>query len=127
MKLILLLTLCAPLVQTQVLQPQGRGTPHSEAAAKLLTITAAENGSPPISVAGAVKEPLTFQASGPVTLLEAITRAGGLTPVAGSVILVGKTQTGPGGQPAPVVRRVSVKALIDLTDPEVNLRLSGGE
>jgi polysaccharide export outer membrane protein len=93
----------------------------------LVTINVAEYGSRPISVAGAVKEPLTFQASGPVTLLEAITRAGGLTPVAGSEILVSKTQTGPGGQPASLMQRVSVKALIEGSDPEVNLRLSGGE
>jgi polysaccharide export outer membrane protein len=93
----------------------------------LVTITVAEYSSRPISVAGAVKEPLTFQASAPVTLLEAITRAGGLTPVAGSEILVSKTQTGPGGQPTSLMQRVSVKALIEGTDPEANLRLSGGE
>jgi polysaccharide biosynthesis/export protein len=93
----------------------------------LVTITVAEYSSRPISVAGAVREPLTFQASAPVTLLEAITRAGGLTPAAGSEILVGKTQAGPAGQPTSVVQRVSVKALIESTDPEVNLRLSGGE
>jgi polysaccharide export outer membrane protein len=192
MKLILLLTLCAPMVQ-----PQGRATPNPEAAANLpaqkigprdlimvqvygspelsrsvrvgadgmlrlpmlkqrikgegmmpndlevmvaqaleeeglivdpmVTITVAEYSSRPISVAGAVKEPLTFQASAPVTLLEAITRAGGLTPVAGSEILVSKTQTGPGGQPTSLMQRVSVKALIEGTDPEANLRLSGGE
>ena len=192
MKLILLLTLCAPLVQ-----PQGRATPNPEAGANLpaqkigprdlimvqvygspelsrsvrvgadgmlrlpmlkqrikgegmmpndlevmvaqaleeeglivdpmVTITVAEYSSRPISVAGAVKEPLTFQASAPVTLLEAITRAGGLTPVAGSEILVSKTQTGSGGQPTSLMQRVSVKALIEGTDPEANLRLSGGE
>ena len=192
MKLILLLTLCAPMVQ-----PQGRATPNPEAAANLpaqkigprdlimvqvygspelsrsvrvgadgmlrlpmlkqrikgegmmpndlevmvaqaleeeglivdpmVTITVAEYSSRPISVAGAVKEPLTFQASAPVTLLEAITRAGGLTPVAGSEILVSKAQTGPGGQPTSLMQRVSVKALIEGTDPEANLRLSGGE
>jgi polysaccharide export outer membrane protein len=93
----------------------------------LVTITVAEYSSRPISVAGAVKEPLTFQASAPVTLLEAITRAGGLTPVAGPEILVSKTQTGPGGQPTSLMQRVSVKALIEGTDPEANLRLSGGE
>ena len=46
----------------------------------LVTVTVMEYSSQPISVAGAVKDPLTFQASAPVTLLEAITRAGGLTP-----------------------------------------------
>ena len=39
-----------------------------------VTVTVAEYSSYPISVAGAVKQPTTFQANGPVTLLEAITR-----------------------------------------------------
>src|ERR1035441_9586198 len=59
----------------------------------LVTVTVAEYGSRPISVAGAVRDPLTFQASGPVTLLEAITRAGGLTAVAGSELLVRQTRS----------------------------------
>lgn len=45
-----------------------------------VTVTVSEYNSHPISVAGAVKQPLTFQATGPMTLLEAITRAGGLSP-----------------------------------------------
>ena len=92
-----------------------------------VTVTVVEYCSRPISVAGAVKSPLTFQASAPVTLLEALTRAGGLTPEAGSEILVSKTETGPEGRTACLVQRVPVKALIDAADPEVNLRLTGGE
>src|ERR1700675_4233837 len=60
----------------------------------LVTITVSEYSSRPISVAGAVKNPLTFQANAPVTLLEAITRAGGLTTDAGSEILITKSQPG---------------------------------
>jgi polysaccharide export outer membrane protein len=138
MKLILLLTFCAPLGITQ-----GRVTPNADATANLPArqigsrdllivnplgaLTVAEYSIRPISVAGAVKEPLTFQTGGPVTLLEAITRAGGLTPAAGSHILVNQAQTGPGGPPAPPMRRISVQALIDGTDPDANPRLSGGE
>jgi polysaccharide export outer membrane protein len=92
-----------------------------------VTITVAEYSSHPISVAGAVREPLTFQASSPVTLLEAITRAGGLTPQAGSEILISKTQLGPEGEPTSLIQRVAVKALIDAADPEANLKLGGGE
>lgn len=92
-----------------------------------VTVTVAEYASRPVSVAGAVKAPLTFQASAPVTLLEAITRAGGLTPEAGPEILISKTQPGPDGQPASLIQRVPVKALIDVADPEVNLKLTGGE
>jgi len=92
-----------------------------------VTITVVEYGSRPVSVAGAVKSPLTFQASAPVTLLEAITRAGGLTPEAGPEILISKMQPGPDGEPASLIQRVPVKALIDQADPDANLRLTGGE
>lgn len=93
----------------------------------LVTITVAEYSSRPVSVAGSVKSPLTFQASAPVSLLEAITRAGGLTPDAGSEILVSKPQPGPDGEPTSLVLRVPVKSLIDSGDPESNVKLTGGE
>jgi polysaccharide export outer membrane protein len=92
-----------------------------------VTVTVAEYSSRPVSVAGAVKNPLTFQASAPVTLLEALTRAGGLTAEAGPEILISKTQPGPDGDPASLIQRVPVKALIDAADPEANLKLTGGE
>ena len=92
-----------------------------------VTITVAEYSSRPISVAGSVKAPLTFQAIAPVTLLEAITRAGGLTPEAGSEILISKAQAAPDGELQSLIQRVSVKALIDAADPEANLKLTGGE
>src|ERR1051326_615105 len=78
-----------------------------------VTVTVAEYSSRPISVAGAVRSPLTFQASSQVTLLEAMTRAGGLTAEAGSDILVSKLQPGPDGETASLTQRVPVKALID--------------
>jgi len=92
-----------------------------------VSITVSEYASRPISVAGAVKAPLTFQASAPVTLLEAVTRAGGLTPEAGPEILISKSQPGPDGEQTSLIQRVPVKALIDAADPEMNLKLTGGE
>lgn len=92
-----------------------------------VTVTVVEYFSRPISVAGAVKNPITFQAVGGVTLLEAITRAGGLGPDAGPEILVSSRQAGPDGEPVSLTRRIAVKALIDAADPEVNLKLTGGE
>ena len=92
-----------------------------------VTITVAEYNSHPISVAGAVKQPLTFQATGPVTLLEAITRAGGLAPEAGPEILVTRTQPGPDGTASALVQRILVKGLINAADPVLNIVLSGGE
>lgn len=92
-----------------------------------VTVTVAEYNSRPISVAGAVKQPLTFQATGPVTLLEAITRAGGLAPEAGPEILVSRAQTGPDGSVTSLVQRILVKGLIDAADPTLNISLIGGE
>lgn len=93
----------------------------------IVTVTIAEYHSRPISVAGAVKTPVTFQAVGPVTVLEAITRAGGLRPDAGLEILVTRSQPGERGKPTALTQRISVKGLLDAADPELNLRLYGGE
>lgn len=93
----------------------------------VVTVTVVEYHSRPISVAGAVRNPVTFQAIGAVSLLEAVTRAGGLAPDAGPEILVTRRRPGPDGAPSVLTRRISVKALIDAADPEVNLKLYGGE
>src|SRR5262249_39135196 len=85
----------------------------------IVSVTIVEYYSRPVSVAGAVRKPVTFQATGNVTLLEAIARAEGLTAEAGTEILVTR--------PGELVRRVPVKSLIDVPDPEMNLPLSGGE
>jgi len=89
-----------------------------------VTVMVAEYHSHPISVAGAVKAPLTFQAMGKTTLLEALTRAQGLAPEAGPEILVSRAARS--GRPA-LVERVPVKGLIDDADPAWNLPLEGGE
>ncbi|MGC9950708.1 MAG: polysaccharide biosynthesis/export family protein [Bryobacteraceae bacterium] len=92
-----------------------------------VTVNVAEYNSRPISVAGAVKTPLTFQAIGPLTLLEAITRAGGLSPEAGAEILVSRSQPGAEGAQIKLVQRIPVKGLIDAADPKLNIPLTGGE
>lgn len=93
----------------------------------VVTVTVVEYHSRPISVAGAVKTPITFQAVGPVTLLDAVTRAGGLSQEAGPEILVSRAQPGEGGAPTFLIQRIPIKGLIDQADPELNLRLTGGE
>jgi protein involved in polysaccharide export with SLBB domain len=70
--------------------------------------------------------PLTFQATGPVTLLEAITRAGGLA------LKPAPKSWSPAPSPArtgarPLVQRILVKGLIDAADPALNIVLTGGE
>jgi polysaccharide biosynthesis/export protein len=84
----------------------------------VVKVTVAEYHSRPVSVMGAVKQPLTFQAIGVVTLLDALAKAGGLNDVAGSEILV--TRDG-------MVDHVPVKQLLNDADPAVNYVLHGGE
>jgi polysaccharide export outer membrane protein len=93
----------------------------------VVTVSVVEYRSRPISVVGAVRAPVTFQAEGVVTLLDAISRAQGLAENAGPEILISHSQRVPNGDPVSVIRRVPVKALIGGTDPELNLRLEGGE
>src|SRR5471032_1310485 len=90
-------------------------------------VTIAEYHSRPISVMGAVKMPITFQADSPVTLLDALSRAGGLSPEAGPEILISRAQTGPDTAQTTLVQRIPVKALMNAADPEVNVMLAGGE
>ena len=92
-----------------------------------VTVTIAEYHSRPISVSGAVKLPVVFQADGPTTLLEALARAQGLREDAGREILISNSQPGPEGKPITLTRRILVRGLIDEADPELNVRLHGGE
>jgi len=89
----------------------------------VVTVTVAEYRSRPVSVAGAVKHPITFQATGTVRLLDALTRADGLAPEAGSEILL--TRTAADGKE--ITDRIAVRDLFEEEHPELNRRLSGGE
>jgi polysaccharide export outer membrane protein len=84
----------------------------------VVKVTVVEYHSRPISVMGAVRKPVTFQADGVVTLLDALARAEGLTDDAGSEILVTQNDA---------VQRIAVKQLLNVADPAVNLRLTGNE
>jgi len=77
-----------------------------------------EYHSRPIAVMGAVKKPLTFQAVGTVTLLDALANAEGLTEFAGTEILLTRDDR---------VERIPVKRLMKDADPAVNYALHGGE
>lgn len=93
----------------------------------VVTVSVVEYRSRPISVAGAVRRPVTFQAYGSVTLLDALTRAEGLSPDAGPEILLTKVRKAPDGTASSLVQRIPVKGLIDAAKPEWNIPLSGGE
>lgn len=89
-----------------------------------VTVTVSEYHSRPISVVGSVKTPVTFQAIGTVTLIDAITRAGGLTEDAEGEILVSRTAA---DKKTSLVQRIPTRSLIDNPEPEMNIRLTGGE
>jgi len=92
-----------------------------------VVITIAEYATRPIRVAGAVRHPLTFDSTGPVTLLEALTRAEGLSGEAGADILVTRVVTGGAPDARPITQRIAVKDLIEKADPAANVILEGGE
>lgn len=92
-----------------------------------VTVTVAEYHSRPISVMGAVKKPLTFQAEAPVTLLNALARAEGLSADAGQEILITRAARGWSAGDAPLVERISVKELISGAGAAATMMLSGGE
>jgi polysaccharide export outer membrane protein len=89
-----------------------------------ITVSVAEYHSRPISVNGEVKSPVVFQAVGKVRLLDALARAGGLGPDAGGDIVVTRPNGDTGVQS---ITRIPVKALIDGSDPQLNLTLIGDE
>jgi len=64
---------------------------------------------------------------GPVTLLDALARAGGLSIESGSEILISRQQVGAAGEITALTQRIPVRALIDAADPGANLKLTGGE
>jgi polysaccharide export outer membrane protein len=84
-----------------------------------------EYRSVPVSVMGAVHHPLTFQAIGAITLLDALTKAEGLSPEAGPEILISRPDAANDRQT--LVERIPVHGLIDDADPTLNILLHGGE
>jgi polysaccharide export outer membrane protein len=90
----------------------------------VVTVTIAEYRSRPITVVGAVKMPLKFQAMGKITLLDALSQAQGLSDDAGAEILV--TRPSKTGAP-PVTERIPRLKLMAEADPALNVTLYGGE
>jgi polysaccharide biosynthesis/export protein len=92
----------------------------------IVTVTIVEYQSRPVNVVGAVKNPIVFQATRPVPLLDAIARAGGIREDAGSDIVVSR-QVLRDGKPTRVTQTIPVRKLIDNADPSLNVLLHGGE
>ena len=90
----------------------------------LVTVLVAEYQSRTVTVVGAVRHPISFQAYGHISLLDAIGRAEGLTDTAGDDILI--TQTGVDGK-STLSKRVSVAALMGKNGTGADTLLHGGE
>jgi polysaccharide export outer membrane protein len=93
----------------------------------IVTVSVVEYRSRPISVSGAVKKPVMFQATGSVTLLDAIAQAEGLADNAGAEILVSKQSSATNDKSATLIQRIPVRGLMGGEDPALNLHLEGGE
>lgn len=92
----------------------------------VVTVSVLEYASKPVSVIGAVKQPVTFHADQPVTLLEAITRAGGFTEDAGSYLLLTAKPADPDGG-AVLTERILISDLLESGSATAGVRLRGGE
>ncbi len=92
----------------------------------IVTVTIVEYQSRPVNVVGAVKNPLVFQATRPIPLLDAIARAGGMREDAGSDIVVSR-EVLRDGKTTREAQHIPVRKLIDNADPSLNLLLHGGE
>ena len=93
----------------------------------VVTVSIVEYRSRPITVVGAVRMPVTFQATGNITLLDAISRAQGLSDNAGTEILVSRQAPNAAGGSMMLTQRIPVRSLLDGENSSLNLSLQGGE
>jgi polysaccharide biosynthesis/export protein len=129
-------TLRLPMVEPRIkaagMQPTELETAIAELLVKeglfvkpVVIVTVAEYASRPISVVGAVRKPLTFQAVGRVTLLEALARAEGVGPEAGGEIIITQLPAAEGGER--LLRRIPLRDLLEKSRADLNIELTGGE
>ena len=100
-----------------------------------VNITLKERQSQPITVIGAVKNPMVYQALRQTTLLEVLSQAGGMASDAGNVVIVtrahpasvasGDAQTHDDAESQTFTIRLS--DLLDTGDPRFNIPLQGGD
>lgn len=102
-----------------------------------VTVTVKEQHSEPITVAGAVKTPVVIQAVHQLTLLEALSQAGGLDGTAGSRVLITRAGgvAGPGSEAitdssdsaSGTTITIDLNDLLDTGDAKFNIPLLGGD
>jgi polysaccharide export outer membrane protein len=100
-----------------------------------VNITLKERQSQPITVIGAVKNPMVYQALRQTTLLEVLSQAGGMASDAGNIVIVtrahpvsvasGDAQTQDAAESQTFTIRLS--DLLDTGDPRFNIPLQGGD
>jgi polysaccharide export outer membrane protein len=95
--------------------------------APIVSVTLVESHSKPITIIGAVRNPVTLQVAGTMTLLEAIVKAGGLSDNAGTEIEISRPTPGVNDTQALLTERIPVRSLMDGSDPAANIKLEGGE
>ncbi len=105
-----------------------------------VTVSLKEQHSQPVTVIGAVKNPMVIQALRQTTLLQAISQAGGIAEDAGNVVLVTRaapsapqTENGNSASPAPGAGdqaqtfTINLADLIDSGDSRFNIPVNGGD
>ncbi len=131
-------TLALPLLKQRI---QVAGLQPSEVEKKIATalvteqilaepvvnISVLEYRSKPVNVVGAVRNPLTFQATGDTTLLQALAKAGGLSATAGPEITVTHREQAQDGSMHVTVQSIPVRKLIEANDPKLNVMLTGND
>lgn len=75
----------------------------------------------PIVVSGAVKDPLVLQATRPMSVLEVLARAGGPQSAGSTLLITQPSATGP------VTRTLALGSILDGTQPDTDLELTGGD
>jgi polysaccharide export outer membrane protein len=92
-----------------------------------VNVSVLEYRSRTVVVVGAVLHPLTFQATGETTLLDAIAMAGGLSSSAGSTIELASQHLTPQGTTEQTFQTISIHDLFSKTTQIYNVALHGGE
>jgi polysaccharide export outer membrane protein len=93
----------------------------------VVSVSVLEYRSRPVSIIGAVVHPITFQATGEITLLDAIAMAGGFVPMGAADILISSKHTNAEGTMDLSVQTIRVRALLLHANAASNILLSGGE
>ncbi len=93
-----------------------------------------EQRSQPITIIGSVRAPRVIQAVRPMSLLEVLSEAGGISEDAGSVVIVTRQAAPPSQSAGPEAEKpasqaftIQLKDLLETGDPQFNIPIYGGD